>query len=97
VADVVQANLRAAAACDVSRAYNIGSGARITINELVALIRDVSGLDPIVRMGDPRPGDVRHSLADISAAGRDFGFVPTTKMRDGLADYVEWARTEVGP
>jgi UDP-glucose 4-epimerase len=94
VNDVVQANIRAAEAPGVSGAFNIGSGSRITINRLVELIRGVSGMNPVVRYGPPRPGDVRDSLADISAARRAFGFDPSTDMQDGLANYLAWAREE---
>ena len=94
VADVVQANLRAAAAAGVSGAFNIGSGTRITINALVALLREASGLSPIVRHGPPRAGDVRDSLADISAARAAFGFEPSVAMAPGLAAYCAWAKTE---
>ena len=94
VADVVQANLRAGASRGVSGAFNIGSGTRITINHLVALLRDASGLSPVVRHGPPRAGDVRDSLADISAARTAFGFEPSADMRAGLAAYWAWAETE---
>jgi len=94
VRDVVLANLRAAESTGVSGAYNIGSGSRITINRLVDLISEVAEMRPIVRHGPPRPADVRHSLADISAAREAFGFQPTIGMRDGLADYCAWAKVE---
>lgn len=95
VGDVVQANLRAAGAAGVSGAFNIGSATRITINRLVDLLRDASGLRPVVTHGPPRAGDVRDSLADISAARAAFGFAPIVEMRAGLADYVAWARADV--
>jgi UDP-glucose 4-epimerase len=94
VADVVQANLRAADARGVSGAFNIGSGTRITINTLVELLQEASGLRPDVRHGPPRPGDVRDSLADIAAARSAFGFAPNADMRAGLAEYCAWARQE---
>ena len=94
VADVVQANLRAGASRGVSGAFNIGSGTRITINHLVALLRAASGLAPVVRHGPPRAGDVRDSLADISAARAAFGFEPSADMEAGLAAYWAWAQTE---
>lgn len=94
VDDVVQANLRAATRGGVPGAFNIGSGSRITINALVNLIRDVSGVNPVVHHGPPRPGDVRDSEADISAAHKTFGFEPSVNLRDGLAEYVAWARIE---
>ena len=94
VADVVQANLRAATTKNVSGAFNIGSGTHITINHLVELIRDASGLEPQVVYEPPRPGDVRDSLADISAARTAIGFEPTVSIADGLLQYMKWASEE---
>jgi nucleoside-diphosphate-sugar epimerase len=57
-------------------------------------MREGSGLDPEVRSGPPRRGDVRDSLADISAAQAQLGYQPATTMRDGLAEYFDWARED---
>lgn len=94
VRDVVQANIKAAMTRGVSGAFNTGSGGRITINGLVELIRKTSGLEPRVKHGAPRPGDVRHSLADISAAREAFGFNPAVPLEEGLAEYMVWAKDE---
>ncbi len=96
VRDVVQANLRAAGTLGVSGAFNVGSGTRVAINELIRQLETASGLHPAVVHGPPRPGDVRDSLADISAARAAFNFKPDVGMSDGLAEYVTWARTELG-
>jgi nucleoside-diphosphate-sugar epimerase len=95
VRDVVQANIRAGLAHGVSGAFNIGSGTRITINDLVGLIVRIAGETPVIEHGPPRPGDVRHSLADITAARTRFGFTPTVGFEQGLVEYIEWARREV--
>ena len=95
VKDVVQANIKAAMAIGLSGAFNIGSGDRITINKLVGLLRVSSGIEPRVVYGPPRSGDVRHSLADISAARNSFGFVPLVSMEEGLNEYMTWAASEV--
>jgi len=95
VADVVQANLKAAATRNVNGAFNIGSSTRITINRLVDLLGTASGFEPTVTYGPPRAGDVRDSLADISAATTTLGFVPVVPIDEGLAEYMEWAREEV--
>jgi UDP-glucose 4-epimerase len=94
VADVVQANLRAAASRNLSGAFNIGSGTRITVNHLVSLLRRASGIEPVVVHAPPRPGDVRDSLADITAANTALGFAPSVSMEDGLAEYMKWASQE---
>jgi UDP-glucose 4-epimerase len=94
VRDVARANVRAAEARGVSGAFNLGSASTITINRLVELLREVSGIEPVVRYGPPRPGDVRDSLADVSAANAAFGYEPSVEIRDGLSEYVAWAQQE---
>lgn len=94
VSDVVQANLRAAGAKGLSGAFNIGSGTRITINRLVALLESASGIKPLASHGPSRIGDVRDSLADISSAAMSFGFAPGMTIEAGLSQYFQWARME---
>ncbi len=79
----------------MSGAFNIGNGTRISMNALVAQIGSAAQLEPTVTFGPPRPGDVRHSLADIGAARAAFGFEPLVTMEAGLPEYLVWARTEV--
>jgi UDP-glucose 4-epimerase len=93
VADVVQANLKAGLARGVSGAFNIASGTRVTINELVRLLGEASGLRPGVSHGPVRAGDVRHSIADVSAARAAFGFAPGVGLPEGLREYMAWARS----
>jgi UDP-glucose 4-epimerase len=94
VRDVVQANIKAAMAPGVTGAFNIGNGTRISITTLVERLKLASGLNPVVGHGPPRAGDVRDSLADISAARKAFGFEPTVTMDEGLPEYIRWARVE---
>jgi UDP-glucose 4-epimerase len=96
VEDVAEANCRAAAAVGVSGAFNLGSSQRISINRLVKMMEDVSGIKATVRYAAPRKGDVRDSLADISAARRDLGFEPAVDLQEGLRMYMQWAKTEFG-
>jgi len=95
VRDVVQANIRAAMANGVSGAFNIGSGTRISINDLVERLKTISGINSGVRYGPKRAGDVRDSLADIKAAKEAFGFEPAVTIDEGLPEYIRWARKEV--
>jgi UDP-glucose 4-epimerase len=92
VRDVAEANYRAAMNRGVSGAFNIGSGTRVTINELIALMSEAGGLSPAVEYGPPRPGDVRHSLADVSQAKARLGFEPSVDLASGLREYMAWAR-----
>ena len=94
VQDVAQANYRAALSEGVSGAFNVASATRVTINRLVELMVEASGIQPVVEHGPPRPGDVRDSLADVSAAGKAFGYEPSVSLEDGLAEYMAWAKKE---
>ena len=94
--DVAQANLLAARSKGLSGAFNIASGTAITINYLADLIRKVSGMDTRVEYAPPRKGDVRHSKADISAAYQAFGYEPSVGIVEGLREYMDWAKRELG-
>jgi UDP-glucose 4-epimerase len=90
VADVVQANLLAAEAEGVSgRVYNVACGRRTSLLELVAMMNSLLGtaIDPVHEA--PRPGDVRHSQADISAAQQDLGYAPAWDVETGLRRCLE--------
>jgi UDP-glucose 4-epimerase len=95
VKDVALGNYQAAMAEGVSGAFNIGSETRITINQLADLMSAVSGIRPVIQHGPPRSGDVRHSLADISAARNAFGFEPKVELEQGLAEYMVWIRKDM--
>jgi UDP-glucose 4-epimerase len=88
VKDIVQANIKAAES-DACGIFNIGQGENITVNRLAELIIELigSGVKPIYQ--EPRQGEVRHSLADITKA-RGFGYEPKYSLRDGLAETVRW-------
>jgi len=95
VRDVVQANIKAAMAHGISGVFNLGSANAVSINQLVEIIARISGLTPKVRYCPPRPGDVRHSLADITAVKAAVGFHPSVLFEDGLSEYIAWAKEEV--
>jgi UDP-glucose 4-epimerase len=96
VENVVEANVLA---LDAERAagqvYNVACGEGITVNDLVAELREQldSHVEPIYLPA--RAGDVRHSLADISAARRDLGYEPTVLVREGLGRTIEYIRAEL--
>ncbi|WP_254273443.1 NAD-dependent epimerase/dehydratase family protein [Haloarcula marina] len=88
VADVVQANLRAAATDATGEAFNVGTGARTTIRDVAETIRDRVAPDAEIATVDPRPGDIRDSVADIGKAREKLGYEPTVSLEAGLADYL---------
>jgi UDP-glucose 4-epimerase len=94
VRDVALANYKAATTPGAKGAFNIGSGTRVTINGLVRLLEDAFGSEAVVKHAPTRPGDVRDSLADISAARAAFGFEPAVGLAEGLHEYADWMRGE---
>jgi UDP-glucose 4-epimerase len=94
VRDVATANLRAGMSRGVSGAFNIASGTRITINALASLMVASNGGNARIEHAAPRKGDVRHSLADISAARTAFGYQPSVGLADGLEEYLKWMRRQ---
>jgi len=105
VDNCVQANLLAATAEDeaaLNRVYNVACGARTSLNDLFALIRDrVAGFDARVRDVQPhhrdfRVGDVRHSLADIARALDLLGYEPQFSVQAGLDRIAGWYWRKLG-
>jgi len=92
--NVVQANVLAAENDVTGEAFNVACGDRITINELVATLNDLLGtaLDPVYE--DPRPGDVRHSMADVSKARSMLGYDPEVSLEAGLSRTISFFREE---
>ena len=95
VRDVARGNYQAGMSRGVSGAFNVASATRVTINRLVELMTEASGIQPVVEHGPPRMGDVRHSLADISAAADAIGYDPSVTLSEGLAEYMTWAKKEM--
>jgi nucleoside-diphosphate-sugar epimerase len=96
VANVVDGVLRAATAdTDVSgEVINVATGHRISLNDLWTTLQRIIGTDIAPTYGEPRAGDVRDSLADISKAERLLGYRPIVGLEEGLRATVEWARTQ---
>lgn len=106
VDNAVQANLLAATATRdeaLDQVYNVAVGERTTLNDLFALIRDglaathpaVAGVQPLYR--DFRPGDVRHSLADVGKAARLLGYQPSHTLAQGLQVALPWYQQQPNP
>ena len=82
VRHVVDANILACES-DQTGVFNVACNRRITINQLVGMINEAMGKDIRPTYLDPRPGDIKHSLADIRKA-RAFGYSPESNFRDEL-------------
>jgi UDP-glucose 4-epimerase len=90
VGDAVAATIAAGVRGVPGRVYNIGGGSRVTVNDVLAMIGRVSGLQPIVQSDAVQKGDMRHTYADTSLARRDLGFAPAVSLEEGLAAEYQW-------
>jgi UDP-glucose 4-epimerase len=96
VSDAVRANLRAAEAgpqCS-GRAYNVAGDRDYTLLETLEILKDTLGVQVAPVHTAPRAGDVRHSLADLTAAKRDLDYEPWVALPDGLRITLEAAANE---
>lgn len=93
--DVAAANVAAAEREAAAGVFNIGSGKAITINHLVESLKKLVPEKFEVKYGPPRPGDVRHSLADIGLARQVLEYNPLQDIAEGLKGYLEWMRLEM--
>jgi UDP-glucose 4-epimerase len=94
VANVVDANLKALKAKGLSgQSVNVAMGGRITLRQLLAALARETGGPASAKHGPPRPGDVRHSMADIRLARKLLGYRPIVGFETGLRRTVEWYRS----
>jgi nucleoside-diphosphate-sugar epimerase len=89
--NVVDANLCALAAPRAEgQALNIACGERISLLEVIGVLGDLLQQGIEVDHAAPRAGEIPHSLADVSRAAAEIGYVPAIGFRDGLAQTIEW-------
>lgn len=93
VENAVQANLLACEAPSASGGvFNVGTGARISLNRTLELFRRLSGKNLRAKYDPPREGDIRDSQADISRARELLGYEPTVLFEEGLERTFAWYR-----
>ena len=90
VDDAVSATIAASERGVPGRAYNIGGGSRVTVNQIVEMIGQVTGRAVRVERGPAQKGDMRDTYADTSLARADLGFSPSVSLLDGLAAEARW-------
>jgi nucleoside-diphosphate-sugar epimerase len=97
VDNVVQANLLAARAKKThGQVINVACGEAVTVNAIIGAINELLGKDLRPVYAPPRPGDVKHSRADISAAKELIGYEPVILFREGLEKSIDWYRRHLG-
>lgn len=96
IENIAQANLLAAEApMAYGQVMNIGGGKRVSLNQLLAIAGGMLGIEVHADYREPRPGDVRDSMADISRARQLIGYEPRIDFREGLARTLEDYRRRI--
>lgn len=75
------------------RVFNCATGRRVTLNETFEELKKLTGYKGVAKYGPERAGDVKHSLADISAAQKHLGYKTLVAFEEGLARTVAWYKT----
>jgi nucleoside-diphosphate-sugar epimerase len=92
VSNVVSANLLAAeSVAAIGRIINVANGESITLNKLLSVLKEITGKTEVeAHYEEPRRGDVRDSLADITLARELLGYEPEVGLKDGLVKTIDW-------
>jgi UDP-glucuronate 4-epimerase len=94
VKDVVQGLLLAFEQPDqsVGEIFNIGGGEEVTVNQVLEMLQELSGIKAHTTHGPARPGDQRRTAADITKARERLGYAPQTTLLEGLRAQLAWQR-----
>jgi UDP-N-acetylglucosamine 4-epimerase len=96
VANAVQANIKAMFQQNINtqgNVFNIAVGERVSLNQLIAILKKLTGSKAVQTHRADRPGDIRDSLADITKARTILGYDPEYKIEDGLKITLEWFKS----
>jgi UDP-glucose 4-epimerase len=96
VGDIVRATIAAAERGVPGGIYNIGGGSRVSINEVLAMIGEITGRPLDIRRLPAEKGDMRDTFADSSRAKAELGFSPSHSLREGLAAECAWLARLLG-
>jgi len=95
VDDIVESNWLAFEKAQPGEVFNIGGGARITLNEVIEIIKEIVGRELEVQYQSVQKGDVRHTFADMTKAKEKLGYKPKVSIQEGLQTEYEWIRSLV--
>ena len=93
VKDAVAATIAAGERGVPGRAYNIGGGSRVSVNQVLEIVTRVTGRALDVRREPAQKGDMRDTYADTSLARADLGFAPTVSLEEGIEAEYRWIST----
>ena len=95
--NVLEANWKAATAPKVhGEAVNISTATAVSVNTVVNTIKELLGKAIRPTYAPPRPGDIKHSLADVSLAKKVIGYEPTVSFDEGIRRAIDWYKENLG-
>lgn len=74
--------------------FNLGRSDPVRARTLIELLGETIGREPLVTLGELQPGESRVTCADVSKAASAFGYAPSIDLREGLARWLDWYRTD---
>lgn len=95
VSDAVEGTVKAAGADVVGRIFNLGGGSRVTVNQVLATLEEISHIKVRRRNLPAAPGDPRHTGASINLARERLGWEPRVSLREGLDKQWQWFQATV--
>jgi len=93
VQDIVAGTMGAASNGHEGKTYNLGGGSRITVNDVLKMIGEITGKRVDVNYADKQKGDMRHTFASTENAQKDFGYSPKFSVKEGLTREFDWLKT----
>jgi len=97
VSDIVDGVVRAIDRTQGYEVYNLGGSQTTSLSELVAMIGEVCGREPVIERLPAQPGDVQITYADVSKAREQLGYEPRISLREGLERFLDWIQAMPGP
>lgn len=94
VGDIIRANILAAEADVAGDVFNVGSGKPVALMEVIGILEELSGRKAWLEFLPSQRGDVRDTWADIKKISTILGFVPSTGLRTGLKEQLEYMKNE---
>lgn len=90
--DIVSGTFLASQKGKEGQTYNLGGGSRISVNEVLVILQEVTGKTATVVHSEKQKGDMRHTFASTDRAHEDFGYSPQVSLREGLKNEYEWLK-----
>jgi nucleoside-diphosphate-sugar epimerase len=97
ISDAVDGTIKAATANIAGQVINLGGGSRVTINQVLTALEEISGMTARKRHLPSAPGDPKHAVASINLARERLGWEPRVSLREGLTEQWRWFQENQNP